>query len=314
MLFSEVLTIYELLDQPGRPGKLIAKLLKKEGAYTVKIQEVRENRGVTDFIKIVIPGKNGKIKGGKAPTLGVIGRLGGVGARPEIIGLVSDGDGALTALSVALKLSRMHKRGDVLEGDVVIATHVCTNAPTEPHEPVPFMGSPVDLSTMNRYEVDKDMDAILSIDTSRGNKIINMIGFAITPTVKEGWITRVSDDLLRIMEYVTGKLPAVVPITMQDITPYGNELYHFNSIMQPAVATSSPVVGVAITGEVPIPGCYPGVTNANQIDMTGRFVIEVAQEFTKGKIRFYDKQEFARIIRLYGDMKILQSNPLKRHK
>jgi len=49
-------------------------------------------------------------KKGNAPTLGVIGRLGGVGARPEVIGLVSDGDGALTALSVALKLARMQKK------------------------------------------------------------------------------------------------------------------------------------------------------------------------------------------------------------
>ncbi|MGO0916215.1 DUF1177 family protein, partial [Clostridioides difficile] len=42
-----------------------------------------------------IPGKNGKLKGGDAPTLGILGRLGGIGARPEVIGFVSDGDGAL---------------------------------------------------------------------------------------------------------------------------------------------------------------------------------------------------------------------------
>ena len=58
-------------------------------------------------------------------------------------GFTSDGDGALAALTIAAKLGQMHVRGDILEGDVMIRTHVCPNAPTRPHEPVPFMDSPV---------------------------------------------------------------------------------------------------------------------------------------------------------------------------
>lgn len=50
------------------------------------------------------------------------------------IGLVSDGDGAIGALSVALKLSTMQLNGDVLLGDVIITTHICPNAPTQAHE------------------------------------------------------------------------------------------------------------------------------------------------------------------------------------
>ena len=57
--------------------------------------------------------------GGNAPTIALLGRLGGLGARPERIGFVSDGDGALTALACAAKLVSMHARGDVLEGDVL---------------------------------------------------------------------------------------------------------------------------------------------------------------------------------------------------
>lgn len=312
MLLSEVLTIYQLIDRPGKPGNEIVALLKKSGARDVALKKVRGRSGTTEFIKVVIPGTEGKKSGGKAPTLGVIGRLGGVGARPEVIGLVSDGDGALTALSVALKLAKMAKNGDRFLGDVIVTTHVCTNAPTEPHEPVPFMGSPVDIATMNEHEVDPAMDAILSIDTSRGNRIINHVGFAISPTVREGYILRVSEDLLSIMEQTTGKLPVVFPITMQDITPYGNGLYHFNSIMQPATATKAPVVGVALTSEVPVAGCATGVSNAAQIEGAGRFVIEVTQQFGKGSCKFLDEVEFARIRRLYGDMSHLQKNPLKK--
>jgi Protein of unknown function (DUF1177) len=69
----------------------------------------------------------------------VIGRLGGLGARPARIGFVSDGDGALIALAVAAKLGSMRRAGDQLPGDVIIATHICPTAPILPHDPVPFM-------------------------------------------------------------------------------------------------------------------------------------------------------------------------------
>ena len=81
------------------------------------------------------------------------------------------------------------------------------------------MDSPVDMATMNKYEVDPAMDAILSVDTTKGNRIINHRGFAISPTVKEGYILRVSEDLLDVMSITTGRLPVVFAITTQDITP-----------------------------------------------------------------------------------------------
>lgn len=39
------------------------------------------------------------------------------------------------------------------------------------------MGSPVDMATVNREEVDGELDAILSIDTTKGNRVINHRGF-----------------------------------------------------------------------------------------------------------------------------------------
>jgi hypothetical protein len=93
----------------------------------------------------------------------------------------------------------MRRNGDVLPGDVRIATHICPAAPTIPHEPTPFMGSPVDIQAMLARQVQSEMQAILSVDTTRGNRIVNHRGFAISPTVKEGYILRVSEDLLNIM-------------------------------------------------------------------------------------------------------------------
>jgi len=309
MLLNDIVALFDLLDRPGKPANLVVSFLEAKGVKDVSLKTVKEKKGETDFIKFTIPGTHGKTNGGSAPTLGIIGRLGGLGARPDVIGFVSDGDGALAALAAGARLATMATNGDRLKGDVIIATHVCTNAPTMPHDPVPFMGLPIEIATMNKYEIDSAMDAILSVDTSRGNRIVNHVGFALSPTAKEGYILRMSDDLLSIMEQTTGKLPVTFPITTQDITPYGNGLYHFNSIMQPTTATSAPVVGVAITAEIPVAGTATGVTNAIQIDSVGRFVIEVAKRFGKNTCSFYDEKEYKKILSLYGSMKKLQKNP-----
>jgi len=111
------------------------------------------------------------------------------------------------------------------------------------------MRSPLPMRAMMAREVHPAMEAILSIDTSRGNRLVNERGVAITPTAKEGWVLRTSEDLLDILSWVSGRLPLVLPITTQDITPYEAGLWHVNSIMQPAIATAAPVVGMV--GELP---------------------------------------------------------------
>ncbi|MEM4090883.1 MAG: DUF1177 family protein, partial [Thermoplasmatales archaeon] len=221
-MLKQVIEIHELLDDGKVTGPIVKDFFQKRGSKDVHIKRVKGKKGFTDFIKIVISGKKGKLNSGKSPTLGIIGRLGGIGSRPERIGLVSDADGAIAALSIALKLIEMQKRNDFLDGDVIVATHICPRSPIVPHEPVPFMGSPVDMDTMNENEVDRSCDAILSVDTTKGNRIINFRGFAISPTIKEGWILPPSEDLLRIMEITTGKPPRVMPVATQDITPYKN--------------------------------------------------------------------------------------------
>lgn len=350
MSFKQVIEVYELLDTPVIKGDEIKEFFLKRGIDESEIEtrKIKEDKGETEFVKITIRGKEGiltgekegrskiekegRLKGEKeerskgdkegksnagrsntdhAPTLGIIGSLGGIGARPHKIGLVSDADGAITALAVAAKIAVMRKKGDVLKGDVVVATHLCPRSPIIPHEPVDFMDSPVSIETMNKYEVDERMEAILSIDTTKGNRVINCKGFAISPTLKDGYILRVSEDLLDIMQIVTGKLPVVFPITTQDITPCGNEIYHLNSIMQPATATSAPVVGVAITTEVPVPGCATGANHTVDIEMAVRFVVEVAKAFGDGKCSFYDTKEFQRLISLYASLEHLKTHGKK---
>ncbi|MBT7187277.1 DUF1177 domain-containing protein [Candidatus Bathyarchaeota archaeon] len=288
-------------------GDIVRKYLQGRGLTEIEVKTITGEKGSTDFVKIKVQGAMGKSKGGSARTMGIIGRLGGIGARPEQIGLVSDADGAIVALSLALKLADMKANGDALDGDVVISTHICPDAPVQPHKPVPFMGSPVDTATMNREEVDSEMDAILSVDTTKGNRVANWRGFAITATVKDGWILKVSDSLLDIMSWTTGEMPKVCPITTQDITPYGNDLYHINSIMQPCTATDRPVVGLAITSQVPVPGCGTGASHPTDIEEAARFALEVAKQYGKGLCSFYDEEEWSNIVNRYGALKVLQT-------
>lgn len=307
-MFKQIIDAYELLDSANVNGEKIYEVLKEHGAKNLNIKKIRkrDKSKSTDFIRISIPGSKGLLVGGKAPSLGIIGRLGGIGARPKRIGLVSDGDGAVIAIACALKLLNMLNHNDKLEGDVTIVTHICPFASTRSTSTVEFMSSPLDNETMSQIERIDNADAILSIDTTKGNCIINQKGFAITPTVKEGYILPVSNNLLRLMETVTGRAPLVLPITSQDITPYSNKLKHINSIMQPATVTSAPVIGIAITTETVVSGSSTGATDLVDLEKAGRFIIEVAKYFGKNQIKLYDPIEFSTLLTLYGSMKHLQ--------
>jgi hypothetical protein len=307
MALAAVLQSLELLDAATVTGGQVADAIRTVGVKDVEVRRFTGAAGSTDFLRVLVPGTRGRRSGGDAPTLGIVGRLGGIGARPAKVGLVSDGDGAVTAVACALKLGRMAGKGDRLPGDVMISTHLCPAAPTIEHPVVTMMSSPVDMATLNREEVRPEMEAIVTVDTTRGNRIVNHRGIAISPTVKEGWILRVSEDLLTIVQQVTGRMPVVLPLTMQDITPYGNGLFHVNSILQPATATSAPVVGVALTAEVAVPGSATGASHPGDIELAVRFCLEVAKAFGAGQCRLHDPVEWDLIQRRYGSMTRLQT-------
>lgn len=112
---------------------------------------------------------------------------------------------------------------------------------------------------------------------------------------------------MRLLEFATGKPAATFPITLQDITPYENGLYHFNSIMQPHVATTAPVVGLAITAQSLVPGCDTGASYESELTDATLYAVEVARQFTWKKISFYDADEYARLLALYGSLSVLQT-------
>jgi len=311
---KHVIEIMDLLDSPKIDGEKVMEFFHDKGFTDLKIdvETIKGDKGITDFITIKIPGANGRLLGGNAKTLGVIGRLGGIGARPAYIGLVSDADGAIVSLASAYKIAEMRRRGDIIPGDVIVTTHICPNAPTRPYKPAPMMDSPVDMFTLLRKEVQEDMDAILSVDATKANWVIKHTGFAITPTVKEGWILKVSPDLLDIYVRVCGEVPVIVPITMQDITPYTTPVYHINSMMQPWIYTTAPVVGIAITTRMILPGSGTGSTNYISLEQATRFVVEVAKDFTSGRAKFYDEEEWETLLKIHGSIRDVMKRGLSR--
>jgi Protein of unknown function (DUF1177) len=302
MALTQVLEAIELLSSARITGAAVAEELRRRGVDDVTVEHVDGETASTDFVSCLVPGaESGR------PILGIVGRNGGLGARPNAIGLVSDADGAIVAIASAFKLAAMAKEGDVLPGPVRIHTHICPNATVRSHHPVPLMRSPMPAGQMMRGEVQDQMAAILSVDTTRGNRLVNRRGVSLTPVAKEGWLLPIPDWILDLMSWVSGELPFVTPLTTQDITPQENGLWHINTMMQPATVTAAPVLGVALTSQTAVPGSATGVTNAADADVATRFCLEVAKRFGGGNHDLYDVQEWAALIERYGSLTHLQT-------
>lgn len=315
MALSQVLAAHDLLDSAIVTGSDAIALFNPYQSFGVVATNTPVNDDqpntdpswITYFVKVLIPGTAGKTKGGSSPTLGINGRSGCTGARPAEIGMVSDADGPISGLAAALKLADMKSKGDDLPGDVIVTFHISPQGPIDQTKNPPMMGLPVSNETMNQYEVDPAMDAILSVDASKANYLTKQRGFALSPTAMQGYLLKVSADLVNIMESTTGRNAYTFPLAIQDITPYDNGISHFNSIMQPSVATSAPVVGVAITTQSAVSG---SALNANhEIDLAEavQFCIATAKAYTSGTCQFYDATEFATLVQKYGSLTIFQT-------
>src|SRR6218665_1410180 len=98
MTMKQTLDIYELLDGAGVDGKEIKAMSAPFAAQGVEVTVTtvaneEDATRTTDFIRLLVPGRNGAPSGGTAPTIGLIGRCGAMGASLHRVGLVYDADG-----------------------------------------------------------------------------------------------------------------------------------------------------------------------------------------------------------------------------
>lgn len=298
-MLREVLDVLEFLDDARNGAEPFAALLP-EGPHTVDITPFESDIGKTDFIKILFPGKEGKSAGGSAPTTGIIGSNGGLRLPGPYPGLASDADGCIVGLASALRLARIRTRGQTLTGDVLVSTHICQQAHPAPHDPFPFVMSPLPSSEKHPRLVDERMDAILTPETCKGNKMVSHLGFAVTPPVREGFILRPHESVLHIMEMVTGKAPVVFPITMQDVTPYELGVHHICGMVLPSIFSKAPVVGVPLVTEIQAHPSATGVQQPTVLEAAARFCIEVATSFGNGDCQFHYPGDFDGMVEAFG--------------
>ena len=118
MLLREIIDVYGLLDRADASGAMVLEYMRGiRPDCRAAVSRLQGAAGGTDMIKITVPGRCGRANGGNAPTIGLLGRLGGLGARPERLGFVSDGDGALVVLACAAKLLGVADEGGLWLSD-----------------------------------------------------------------------------------------------------------------------------------------------------------------------------------------------------
>jgi Protein of unknown function (DUF1177) len=303
-MLKEVMDVIEVLDNPKAGAAEFNALLPKD-VCEMSVSHFSGPLGETEFVAYKFKGREGRASGGNARTIGIIGSLGAMRLPGNYPGLNSDADGGLVALSCALRLGRMWTKNQVLKGDVIVTTHICQAGHPEPHDPVPFVMPPLEVDEEYRRLTDPAMEAILTPETCKGNRIFNQTGFAITPPVKEGYILRPHVSLLHTMEMVTSLPARVFPINMQDITPYGNDIHHVCGMMLPGQFTSAPVVGVPITAQQQVLAASTNVYQHMILESAGRYCIEIATAYGNGDCQFYYEDDFQGLVKRYGAMRHL---------
>lgn len=303
-MLKEVIDTVEALDPPAAGAKEFCALLPA-GACEVSVEPYAGPLGRTEFVTFRFRGRAGRAGGGASRTLGIIGSLGALRLPGDYPGLNSDADGALVALACVLRLARMRSRGMALNGDVTVTTHICQAGHPEPHDPLPFVMPPLDVDEEYRRLTLPEMEAILTPETCKGNKLVSETGFAITPPVKQGYILRPHATLIQMMEVVTSRPARLFPLNMQDITPFGNGIHHVCGMMLPGQFTDAPVVGVPVTSQMQVPAASTGVTQLSALEACGRFCVEVATAFGIGACHLHYEDDFAAMQARYGSMKHL---------
>ncbi len=60
-MMKQVYEVYDLLDSPSASGTEVKAYLEQLGQADISVTTVQGEKGSTDFIKVVIAGKNGTV-------------------------------------------------------------------------------------------------------------------------------------------------------------------------------------------------------------------------------------------------------------
>jgi hypothetical protein len=317
-MLKEVLDTISVLENPSLTADDITDFLNADGVQSLTTTLPVTMPSQSDSFHVItalIRGAKGKSSGGTAPTICIIGQLGGLAVRPYEPGLISDADGAICSLSVAKKLITMSNAGDRFTGDIFVTTHNSTRPPLKPNPdgqpaypysvlaPTTFDNiHKIMLKSMEQFSgANSDqVDAFFSVDATKGNDVVNVSNFAITPVVVNGWIVPFSNELLNEVTQTTGLLPNVMPLSIYDITPY-ELLYNpdytinitrINSILAPSIQNTKPYIGVATTAIVNVPGSAGSANFYSSLESAGRFMLEAARKLGENRYKVFSETDY----------------------
>ena len=75
MLYKELIELFDMLDSASASGSEVVEYFRSiDPMCQVETYPLEGPKGHTDMVRILIPGKNGKSKGGNAGTIGILGR------------------------------------------------------------------------------------------------------------------------------------------------------------------------------------------------------------------------------------------------
>ena len=67
MSLKHVLEVMDAVDSPNASGAVIREVFARHGWEGLRTEKVEGTGGATDFVKVVVPGSEGKTSGGDAP-------------------------------------------------------------------------------------------------------------------------------------------------------------------------------------------------------------------------------------------------------
>lgn len=307
-MLEQLSKAFNSCDMPEVNGTRLVEYLNSLGACEVQVLDVCGLNRTYKTLKVTISGTHGAISGGNSPTLGIIGQCGGQSLSQKTKEHIPDYIGTNVVLFAAARILKMIKSGNTLRGDVILSVQISSDSPAS----VTSKCKEPCKKALTHSEVSLLMDAVISIGSYRGGKIGNSKGIAISPTVKEGYILKTSDDLWNLAKRKMGVSPMGLPLSQQDIIPFEKGLPQAHTILQPSTATSAPVIGIAIQNEM-ISGKRIDTSLLEKIEISehiiesmGHFLVDVATAFTNNECSFFDEQEYTLLRTSYGDMSHFQ--------
>ncbi|ACP35317.1 protein of unknown function DUF1177 [Sulfolobus islandicus Y.G.57.14] len=292
MMLKKLLEVIDILESEDPLQKIKEKLEGK-----VKYEEVKA--GEVTFIKALYEG------GGK-DKVEILGRLGAIQMVGVNKGLVSDADGAIVSLTTLLELLNLREKGIELDLNVLFVTNLSVKAKLIPHKPFDFMVPLLGLDEALKVEVDPSASFVVSIDSTKGNRIAKFDDFAITHVVKDGYILKLHDNVIDIYNKVTGHEIYMVPLTTGDLTPLDYNVYHISTLISPWLYTDSPVIGIATVSKQVIPGYETGVLNIEMLEHASRFCIELLKYIENGG-KMYEEKELEELENRLGKSNLLKA-------